>query len=382
MIDAITNQNSQNGIQLTGILGFQAQQPFISVLCPMMFLDAVCQFSENGLPIDQQAQRAFDPKHAEGFRDYMQEQPDEYVANSLMGVFDEEEFSFVVYTPQGSLKGTLAEISHQLTHGSIYPCNIAIPFGKKIDICDGQHRKWGASQRSQADPTQAVEVIPISLRPLRSDERLPKMQMMFASLNKGKSIPVSYKRMYELTDPFNSLIRLVLAASGTMQPLVCLVNPKNNLAKGDAALFTYTSYYDTTRIFIGGLLLDLDKEQLIDLSVRFWKALHRAFPRWGKVNEKLLTAKQVRESDTTTLAVVLSAFGHVGNYLYRRHTDSWEDLLVGLGEIDFSQANPDWHRVFLLPKQGKRGLTYQARKDTGTIKALSDYLIKKLVGSQ
>lgn len=163
---------------------------------------------------------------------------------------------------------------------------------------------------------------------------------MFADLNKHainttKSIGILYDSRDEMAKVTKEVIDNV--------PLLAKFTDRENssISKYSAKLFTLSSVYDTNYQLIRKRKNITKKD--ISLMIAFWKTLSESIVEWKQVQEKELSASNLRLSYIHTHGVVLEAFGMLGHYLIINREKGWISYIAALDKLDWSRSNlADW----------------------------------------
>src|SRR4051812_43361379 len=113
------------GLTLPATKGKQGERTFFVVTVPNSVLNNF--FTVNMDPPEETSQRQLDPRHAHDIRDYLLENPDDYVLPTLVYAIDKDpQFRPVEFSESVGL--------------------LTIGFGTNLRSLDGQHRRQGLNE--------------------------------------------------------------------------------------------------------------------------------------------------------------------------------------------------------------------------------------------
>jgi DNA sulfur modification protein DndB len=306
------------------IRGVQAGREYYVTMCPLRLIPRLFLFDEEELLPEMRAQRSLNKARIPELSRYILDNSNSYVFSALTASVDAD----VVFAPLLEGKEPEDRIG-----------TLVIPMSARFVINDGQHRRAAIQQALADNPELGDETIAIVLF---LDIGLARCQQMFADLNRhavrpSKSIGV----LYDSRDEMSILTKRVVFDSPLLRDLTELET--SNLAARSRKLFTLSALYNANRSLLEGF----DGESLerrTELASQYWAAVADYFPEWRHVNERLVTAGEVRRDFIHSHGIVLHALGKVGGTLLRRSTKpaSWRPYLKHLADIDWRRTNPEW----------------------------------------
>lgn len=301
------------------VKGIQAGNEYYVAMCPLKLIPKLFLFNEDELPPEYRAQRTINKSRIPEIAKYIVDNPSDYVFSSLTASIDGD--------------AEFRPISNEFPNIGF----LVIPMDANFVINDGQHRRAAIEEAIKINNDLNNETISVVFY---RDKGLDKSQQMFADLNKHainttKSIGILYDSRDQMAMATKDIIEKI--------PMLSKFTDKENssLSKGSAKLFTLSSIYDTNSQLIkkSKSITAKDKENM----VIFWKTLCDNMSEWKQVNNKVLSAAQLRSNYVHTHGVVLEAIGMIGNYLLTNKYADWISYIKALDKMDWSRSNlKDW----------------------------------------
>ena len=304
------------GYAFPAIRGVQAGREYYVSMCPLRLVPKVFLFNEAELVPGLRAQRVLNRARLPELTNYILANRESYCFSALTASLDGPvRFEPLSNGTESSRIGTLH-----------------VPMDTQFLINDGQHRRAAIENALREDPDLADESIAIVFF---LDRGLERSQQMFADLNRHAVRPSkSLGVLYDHRDERAYLVRLVVERFQLFQDVV--EQERTTLSARSRKLFTLSAIYTATNALTAGHT-DLALEERADFAARFWKVVSKQFPDWRKVQERKLTAGEIRRDFIHSHGITLQALGRIGNGLFREEV--YEPKLRPLREIDWSRSN-------------------------------------------
>lgn len=300
------------------IRGYQASSEFFSIMCPLGVLSKLFTFYNNEIPEEYRAQRILNEKRIPEIRDYVLNNPTDYVFSSITasidGMYDFE--STKDNEDVGILKVSM-------------DCNLLIN--------DGQHRKAAIEEAVSLNPSLKDESISVVLF---VDKGLIRSQQMFSDLNRHAiNVSSSLSILYNHRDENIGLTKKYLLHNKKLKQYVDLSN--KSLAQKSNKLFILSIFHKAFMNSLGSKVSVSEKQ--IEFAFEYWDEICREFKEWSNIMKGEVTPYHSRQSSIATYGVVLEALGLLGNHLYTKHPETWKDYIPKLNDIDWEKTNRnDW----------------------------------------
>ena len=298
------------------IRGVQAGREYYVSMCPLRLVPKVFLFNETELVPGLRAQRVLNRARLPELTHYILANRDGYCFSALTASLD----GAVRFEPLSN-GGELSRIG-----------TLRVPMETRFLINDGQHRRAAIENALREDPDLADESIAIVFF---LDRGLERSQQMFADLNRHAVRPSkSLGVLYDHRDERAHLVRMVVQRFKLFQDVV--EQERTTLSARSRKLFTLSAIYTATNALTAGHS-DLRLEERADLAVRFWQEVSKQFPDWRKVQERKLTAGEVRRDFIHSHGITLQALGRIGNGMFRE--SKYGPKLGPLRRLDWSRSN-------------------------------------------
>jgi DNA sulfur modification protein DndB len=302
------------------IRGLQAKKEYYVAMCPLSIIPKIFQSNDEELLPEFRAQRILNKARIPDITRYIINNPEDYVFSSLTASVDGE-MQFIPYSD-----GNLGEL--------------VIPMESRFLINDGQHRRAAIEEALKLNPELSNETISIVFF---ADKGLKKSQQMFADLNKHavnttKSIGI----LYDNRDPLSLLSKRVVDSI----PLLKSYTDKevDSLSKLSPKIFTLTNLHNSICCILNKKKGDAISEQEEKFVIDYWQALCSTIKEWCEVQNKTLSAVELRKNYVHAHGVVLEALGILGNYFYKNSFNNYKKYIKKLNSIDWSRTNlKDWN---------------------------------------
>jgi DNA sulfur modification protein DndB len=297
------------------IRGLQAHREYYVAMWTLRMLRQISIFDEHELPPELRAQRTLNKTRIPELRDYILDNPDDYVFSALTVSID----SNVGFDPlPGQDKLGL----------------LRVPMDARFIINDGQHRRAAIIEALEQRPDLGHETIAVVFF---LDIGLERCQQMFADLNRHAIRPSrSLGLLYDHRNDKARLAKLVVMKSEVFRDIVDM--EKSSLAKRSRKLFTLSAFYNACADLVDGFATgELNDDAT--LARDFWEAVAEHFPAWKQVRENRLPASEVREGYIHSHGIALQAIAKAGNGLLKLHPKDWRKRLSALEKVEWSRKN-------------------------------------------
>jgi DGQHR domain-containing protein len=286
---------------------------------------------------DEQSQRAVIPKHVEEIKDYVLENPGDFVLGALTYAVD----------PVVSFEG--------VSQGSRVG-ELVLPAGTAVRSIDGQHRRLGLADAFEVSPELAQDGIAVVLY---VEDDLGKRRQMFSDMNwTPRKVSASQNVAFDSRDPFSRAVRRLVG----FHPLLT-ARVETQLARvprGSAKLYTLGAIYDACkRVMLGpsGKVTKANapsEDSIVDRSGRFFDVLTEARPELLKLTDaehvEQFRKESILVSSTTMRVVAGAAFQCIERHRKEGLPFTLADLSQPLARIDFSPQAELWVSVgFVSP---------------------------------
>jgi DNA sulfur modification protein DndB len=303
------------------IRGIQARREYYVSMVPLRLIPRIFLFDEEELRPELRAQRSLNKGRVPEIARYISENRSNYIFSALTASVDAP----TRFVPAGDDAGIRSV-------GQLH-----IPMSARFIINDGQHRRAAIEQALRDAPELGSETIAVVFF---LDLGLERCQQMFADLNRYAIRPArSLGVLYDHRDDTAQITKLIVLKSTLFKDLVEM--ERSTLAARSRKLFTLSAIYSAT-----AALLDTDLGALSkDVTARtataslFWQEVGMQFPEWHLVQERKITAGEVRREYIHSHAVTLQAIGRVGSSLLQSPGDGWKRKLKALKDIDWARSN-------------------------------------------
>lgn len=321
------------GLTLPATRGRQGQRQFFVVTVPNSVLNNF--FTINMDPPEESSQRQLDPRHAHDIRDYLLENPDEYVLPTLVYAIDREpSFRAVDFSDSVGL--------------------VTIPFGTNLRSLDGQHRRQGLNEAIAEEASFGDDMTSILIY---VEPDVEKRRQMFSDMNATPKVVAKALNVYfDSRSPFSRAAQLV----ATTHPLL-VDNVELQAARvpaGSAKYYTLGAVFDTLKRLQVGANGRVRMEQrysedgVRDRGMAFFDLLGAARPEFdeissGRSDVTILRNKNILFSGTTLRVLAAAVFMRLDEDGVTTPISSYA---AGLSAIDFHPQAAAWQRTgFVSP---------------------------------
>ena len=303
------------------IRGLQSGKEFFSIMCPLGLLSKIFTFYNNEIPEEFRAQRIINEKRIPEIRDYILNNPTDYVFSAITASIDGE-YDFSPSSNNTDV-GTLR-----------------ISMDCDLLINDGQHRKAAIDEAVTLNPKLKEESITVVLF---IDQGLKKSQQMFSDLNRhAVNVSSSLSILYNHRDPDIEITKRYLTHNEKLKKFIDMGSA--SLAQKSNKLFVLSIFHNSFKnsVSLNGQI----DENRVDFAFDFWDELCTVFKEWKFVIDGDVSPFHSRQTSIATYGVVLEALGLLAGNLYTLNHRNWKDVVAMLNNIDWSKQNTaDWlHR--------------------------------------
>ena len=310
------------------IRGIQAGREFYVGMCPLKIIPKLFIFNDYEIPPELRAQRTLSPSRISPIKNYILNNPDDYIFSSLTASVD----GTMKFTPAASL-GQGGKL------GRLY-----ITMESRLLKNDGQHRRKAIEEALIERPDLGHEMISVVFF---QDNGLKRSQQMFSDLNKNAVKPTkSLSILYDHRDKFSKFIVQMVNIVEIFQGRVEL--EKTTMSNRSTKVFTLNGISDATMHLLGmpkGKKLSEEEEDFIK---EFWAEVSKNIPEWQLLLEKKITPGEMRKEFVHSNTNSLNALGIVGRMLVKEHPENWKEKIRGLKNINWSRSNPEWEGRLLI----------------------------------
>lgn len=306
------------------IRGRQADNDFYIAMCNLKEISRDFTYEDADIPTEQRAQRTLRKSRIPRIRDYMLQNPNDYVFSSITASVD----SKITFEPVSEDMEDIGTIS--------------ISNDASILINDGQHRAHAIKLAVAENPELGQDQISVVLF---EDLDLEKSQQMFADLNKHAVKPTkSLGILYDHRNSFASFIVSMIKSINVFHNRIEM--EKTSISNRSTKFFTLNGLELATKNLVGKdrNLKDDEKETVID----FWNAVAKNIPEWALLAAKKVTPAELRKDFVHANTNMLESIAIAGSFLISKYPRGWRQKLAGLQSIDWSRTNPEWDGKIII----------------------------------
>jgi DNA sulfur modification protein DndB len=302
--------------------GVMAGREFYSCIVPIRVLTKIFLFDEEEVPVELRVQRTLNPKRADDIRDYVIDNPKDYVLPSLTASVDGE-LEFVPISDEGDLR-------------KLGVLRVAI--ASRFILNDGQHRKAGLTKALQENPQLAYESVNVLFF---LDIGLKRCQQIFSDINRNMKIPdAAINITFDHRDAIAVMTREVIKEIPFLRQFVQQAGGTIK-AKSNKLLVVTWVYKANQRI--SAVMASGQQE----FCLKFWEALIANTPKWQEVLNQEISAEVLRRDYICCTAIAIEAFSHLGvalaqNPTYIEHPEKMLDKLASLATVDWWKQDKTW----------------------------------------
>ena len=298
------------------VKGLQASKPYYIAMVPLKLLGRLFGQEEDYVPPEYRSQRRLNLARIPSIKEYILENRGSYVFSALAASVDGQ-FQFLPSDPDGKIG--ILEIS----------------MDARFMMVDGQHRKAAILEAIEEDPSLKEETISIVFY---EDKGLENSQQMFTDLNKhAVKTSNSIAELYDSRDDLAVVTRSVIGRIPFLDQYTD--KEKDILGKYSSKFFTLNTFYKANKRILKGVH---DIEAYEDFLIKYWSNVSNHILPWAEVERREISKVDLREQYVVTQAIIIQAFGNLGNY-YRLHpeTNMYESLM-GLKKVNWLRQAECW----------------------------------------
>lgn len=300
------------------IRGIQAGREYYVSMCPLRLIPKIFIFDDEELVPELRAQRTLNEARVPEIASYLTENAEDYVFSSLTASID----GLVQFSPLGD-GGDSSRVG-----------SLKIDMNSQFIINDGQHRRAAINEALKKRPDLGDETISVVFF---IDRGLERCQQMFADLNRyATRTSPSLGILYDHRDEKAQITKQVVNRSDAFKDIVEM--EKTSLATRSRKLFTLSAIHSANlAIMSSHQFADID--EAIETCCSYWNEINKYIREWGQVQEGRITSGEVRQGYVHSQAIVLQAFGHLGNKLIQLPTQEQKSTLKKLSNFNWKRSN-------------------------------------------
>lgn len=303
----------------SALRGIQAGREYFVAMCPLKLIPRIFLFDGDELPPNLRAQRSLNRTRIPEISQYIIENPMEYVFSSITASVDKD-VCFEPFEETGPGKNI---------------GQLGVPMTAKFILNDGQHRRAAIEEALKERPELGDETISVVFF---IDKELQRSQQMFADLNKHAVRPTkSLGILYDHRDPLSQLALKIIATVPVFKGRTEV--EKTTISNRSIKLFTLSSIYQGTRALLNKPKHSVISLQEEELAIEFWTETSKHIPEWQLVQQKTVSAAELRREFIHAHGIALHTLGIVGTSLIAAEPKRWKERLKALSKVDWSRSN-------------------------------------------
>ncbi|KJY95881.1 DNA sulfur modification protein DndB [Pseudoalteromonas ruthenica] len=301
------------------VRGQQAGKPFYIATCPLRLIPRIFVYDEEEVPVELRAQRTLNKNRIPEMAKYLVDSPKDYVFSAITASVG-------------------AEVSFVAADSSSNLGMLKVPMDAQILINDGQHRRAAIEEAIKERPELCQDNIAVLFF---VDEGLKRSQQMFADLNKYAVRPsASLSTLYDHRDQAAELARYLALEC---EPFIGFTEfERSTIASKSSKLFTLSGIKQANKALFGKGTKEGFSETERKVAVSFWRKLNQYMPEWLQVQNKQLSAAELRQEYICAHGIGLQALAIVGHDLLKLSESHQSKCYNQLQTIDWRKANPAW----------------------------------------
>ena len=313
------------------IRGIQADREYYVAICHMGIIPKLFVFNEYNIPAKLRAQRTLRESRIPALKDYILNNPKEYIFSSLTASVDGR-MKFIP-APHLGPEGRMGKLH--------------IDMSSKLLINDGQHRRKAIEAALEKKPELAHETISVVFF---EDKGLKRSQQMFADLNKNAVKPSkSLNILYDNRDAYSKFIVSLTEDLEIFQNRVEL--EKTTIGRHAKEIFTLGGISDATKKMLGKESIHRPNQDQKDTIREFWNCVAKNLPEWQNLIQGHISPDDLRQNYVNAHTNCMNSLGIVGKIVIKKYPDTWKTKLRALSKIDWSRENSIWDGNLI---QGKK----------------------------
>ena len=304
------------------IRGVQAGHEFYVAMCPLKIIPKLFIFNDYDIPPELRAQRTLRESRIPAIKDYILNNPKDYIFSSLTASVD----GTMKFFPSPSL-GDDAKL------GRLY-----INMDSKLLINDGQHRRKAIEEALKEKTELGSEMISVVFF---RDDGLKRSQQMFSDLNKNAVKPTkSLNILYDHRDKFYRFVVSLVNSIPVFEDRVEM--EKTTISNRSTKAFTLNGLADASLKLLGlGKTRKITKKDE-DTVIEFWNIVSENMPEWQILAKGEVAPAELRKNFVNTNTNLLNSLGIAGRLLIAEFPNDWQTKLKSLKKIDWSRDAPEW----------------------------------------
>lgn len=300
----------------TSLRGVQGGREYYVAMCPLRLLPKMFLFDEDEVAPEIRAQRTLNRARVPEIAKYVLDNPRDYVFSSITASID-------------------GPVKFEASHSAVSTGTLVVPMTARLIINDGQHRRAAVEEALKERPELGDETISVVFF---LDVGLKRSQQMFADLNRHAVRPTrSIGILYDHRDALSALARGLAKDVDAFRGLTEM--EKTTISNRSRKLFTLSSIYQATRRLLGKAPGATVSDGEARLAHEFWTEVAKHIPDWQAVQERKVTAAELRRDTIHAHGIALQALAAMGASLLRHDSRRWKTKLRGLQGVDWSRAN-------------------------------------------
>lgn len=297
------------------VKGIQANNRYYIAMVPLKMLPRLFHDDIEFVLPEYRAQRRLNENRIPEIKKYILMNRESYVFSALAASIDGEHR----YIPSDNDEIGILEVS----------------MDAKFLINDGQHRKAAILAAIEEDATIGEETIAVVFY---EDKGLKRSQQMFTDLNKhAVKTSNSLAELYDSRDALAVITRKVISENAFLNEYVD--KERDILGKFSSALFTLNTFYNANKRILKRGKCD---EYFGDFLAKYWGAVEKNMIPWKEMTQKEISKRDLRELYIASQAVVIQAFGKVGEYYFNHPEVNFENKLEKLKQINWKRSSEIW----------------------------------------
>ncbi len=297
------------------VRGIQAKREYYIAMVPLKMIPKLFPPEDEYVSPENRAQRKLNEARIPVISKYILKNRDNYVFSALAASID----GYFRFCPSEFPDVGVLEVSMDAI----------------LLINDGQHRKAAILEAIQEDESLLDETISIVFF---EDQGLARSQQMFTDLNKhAVKTSNSIAELYDSRDTLAVLTRAVISKIKFLNTYTD--KEKDNLGKYSSNLFTLNTFYVANKKVFSGSPVTKEAQTFL---LSFWQNITKDIVQWNELQKKEISKVDLRENYIVTQAIVIQAFGRLGNVFLHHPEYDMEKCLLGLKKIDWRRNADCW----------------------------------------
>ena len=307
---------ASNNYTFSAVKGKQAGSDFYIAMCNLKYVATRLEFDAD-IPPEHRAQRTMRKSRIPKIRDYMLQNPTDYIFSSITVSVDGK----IAFKPTADDDGV---------------GTISISQNAAILINDGQHRVRAIREAIKETPKLGRDDISVVFF---EDRKLERCQQMFADLNKHALKPT--KSLGILYDHRNDFASFVVEMCDRVKVFRGKIEMENtSISNRSTKFFTLSGLAAATKQLLGKEKHLKENEK--ELAITFWNTVGRNIPEWQLLLDNRISPYEMRQGYVHAYTNTLESIATAGSMLIKKHKNNWRRKLAGLQDIGWEKNNPEW----------------------------------------